>query len=84
MGDKNEEKKDQKKDDSDVDYRLEFLLNYLTRSMKLKMEKWNKMMQTDEFGVRIVFNWKCVGKKRIAFDERFRRISFVRLVVTFD
>jgi len=44
---------DKKKDDKDdaEDARLEFLLNYLTKSYKMKQEKWNKMMGTDEYRV---------------------------------
>ncbi|XP_076257481.1 dynein beta chain, ciliary-like [Rhynchophorus ferrugineus] len=40
---------DKKKSDPDADdSRLEFLLNYLTKSYRLKQEKWNKMMALDE------------------------------------
>lgn len=45
-----DEKKKDDKDDSE-DARLEFLLNYLTKSYKMKQEKWNKMMGTDEYRV---------------------------------
>lgn len=40
------------------DPRLEFLLNYLTKSYKLKQEKWNKMIAIDEnhvSGKHIIF-----------------------------
>ncbi|ERL93730.1 hypothetical protein D910_11016 [Dendroctonus ponderosae] len=42
-----DKKKDDKQDDAE-DERLEFLLNYLTKSYKLKQEKWNKMIGVDE------------------------------------
>lgn len=42
-------KKDRKGDDEDE--RLEFLLNYLTKSMRLKQDKWNKMIGTEEYKV---------------------------------
>lgn len=44
-----------KKGDADEgeDPRLEFLLNYLTRSYKLKQEKWNKMIAIDENRVSV-------------------------------
>lgn len=32
----------------DEDVRLEFLLAYLTKSMRMKQEKWNKMIQVEE------------------------------------
>lgn len=39
---------DSKKKEDDEDDRLEFLLNYLTKSYRLKQEKWNKMIAIDE------------------------------------
>uniref|UniRef100_A0A1I8PDY1 Dynein beta chain, ciliary n=1 Tax=Stomoxys calcitrans TaxID=35570 RepID=A0A1I8PDY1_STOCA len=39
-GDKKEEK---------VDERLEFLWNYIMKTMRLKQEKWNKMISTNEY-----------------------------------
>lgn len=32
----------------DEDARLEFLLAYLTKSFRMKQEKWTKMMQAEE------------------------------------
>lgn len=32
----------------DEDPRLEFLLMYLTKSLRMKQEKWTKMMQAEE------------------------------------
>lgn len=32
----------------DEDSRLEFLLAYLTKSLRMKQEKWTKMMQAEE------------------------------------
>lgn len=46
---------DKKKEDDAEDERLEFLLNYLTKSYKLKQEKWNKMIGVDENRVRQIF-----------------------------
>ncbi|KAF5280421.1 hypothetical protein FQR65_LT03230 [Abscondita terminalis] len=39
-----------KKDDEEeeIDYRVEYMLNYLMKSMKLRMDKWNKMWSIDE------------------------------------
>lgn len=51
MGDDAAKKKEGQKED-DEDDRLEFLLNYLTKSYRLKQEKWNKMMAIDENKVR--------------------------------
>lgn len=43
---------DKKKDDEDEeDPRLEFLFNYLSKSMKIKQERWNKLLATEEFHV---------------------------------
>lgn len=44
MGD--EEKKKEKVDD-----RLEFFWNYIMKTMRLKQEKWNKMITTNEYKV---------------------------------
>lgn len=44
---KKEEVKQQQQDDEE-DARLEFLLAYLTKSYKLKQEKWNKMIAIEE------------------------------------
>lgn len=41
-----EEKKKEK-----VDERLEFLWNYIMKTMRLKQEKWNKMLATTEYKV---------------------------------
>lgn len=47
---------DKKKTEGDDDEaRLEFLLNYLTKSMRMKQEKWNKMIQIDENRVSTFF-----------------------------
>lgn len=47
MGDDAAKKKEGQKDE-DEDDRLEFLLNYLTKSYRLKQEKWNKMIGAEE------------------------------------
>lgn len=39
---------DGKRKTGDDDPRLEFLLSYLTKSYKLKQDKWNKMIASDE------------------------------------
>lgn len=55
--DKKDEKKD-KKGDADEDLRLEFLLNYLTKTLRMKMEKWMKMITTEEYSVSLFsFNY---------------------------
>lgn len=41
-----EEKKKEK-----LDERLEFLWNYIMKTMRLKQEKWNKMLATTEYKV---------------------------------
>ncbi|KAB0805217.1 hypothetical protein PPYR_02187 [Photinus pyralis] len=51
MGDKKKQA-----DDDDRDYRVEFLFNYLSKSWKLKTDKWNKMWGTDEYA-RIILNF---------------------------
>lgn len=40
----------------DEDSRLEFLLAYLTKSLRMKQEKWTKMMQLEE---NKVGGWWC-------------------------
>lgn len=47
------EKKDKKQTSEDEDERLEFLLNYLTKSMRMKQEKWNKMIVIEDFKVGV-------------------------------
>lgn len=39
----------------DEDSRLEFLLAYLTKSLRMKQEKWTKMMQLEENKVSALF-----------------------------
>lgn len=53
MDDDSGKKKDK---DDDEDDRLEFLLTYLTKSYRLKQDKWNKMIAIEE---------NKVSKKRI-------------------
>lgn len=50
-----DEDKTKKKDktEDDEDERLEFILNYLTKSMRMKQEKWNKMITIEEYKVSI-------------------------------
>ncbi|KAK9702182.1 Dynein heavy chain region D6 P-loop domain [Popillia japonica] len=50
MGDKDDKKDDKKKKEEpeEIDMRLEFILNYLIKAMRLKQEKWNKMLLIDE------------------------------------
>lgn len=47
--DEKAKKKDKAEDDDDE--RLEFILNYLTKSMRMKQEKWNKMIAIEEYKV---------------------------------
>ncbi|CAH0551274.1 unnamed protein product [Brassicogethes aeneus] len=47
---------EEKKKEDDEDDRLEFLVNYLTKSYRLKMEKWNKMMADPENN-KIIMNF---------------------------
>lgn len=56
-GDDKPEKKEEagggdKKGGDDEDERFEFLLSYLTKSYRLKQDKWNKMIATEEYKVR--------------------------------
>lgn len=48
---KEPEKKEAIELELDVDDRLEFLLGYILRTMKIKQERWSKMIQTEEFEV---------------------------------
>lgn len=50
MGDEKKEKKGDEEDD--VDARLEYLMNYLMKSMKIKPDRWVKMMALEENKVR--------------------------------
>ncbi|XP_018562388.1 dynein beta chain, ciliary-like [Anoplophora glabripennis] len=48
MGDDDKKKKEEGKQDEGEDERLEFILSYLTKSYRLKQEKWNKMISLEE------------------------------------
>lgn len=50
-----DEKKEEKKKDDGVDERFEFIQNYLSKSIRLKSDKWGKMMSTDEYKVILKF-----------------------------
>lgn len=59
-----EEKKKEK-----VDERLEFLWNYIMKTMRLKQEKWNKMLATTEYKVNykelfFKFDFSSKGKRK--------------------
>lgn len=58
MGDKDDKKDDKKKKEEpeEVDMRLEFILNYLIKAMRLKQEKWNKMILIDDNKVSAGFD----------------------------
>lgn len=45
MADEEQQKKER------VDERPEFLWNYIMKTMRLKQEKWNKMISTHEYKV---------------------------------
>lgn len=42
----------------DEDVRLEFLLAYLTKTLRMKQEKWTKMMQAEENKVSLFYKSK--------------------------
>ncbi|KAJ8925640.1 hypothetical protein NQ315_009485 [Exocentrus adspersus] len=48
MGDDDKKKKEEGKQEEGEDDRLEFILAYLTKSHRLKQEKWNKMIAVEE------------------------------------
>lgn len=50
-----DKKKEKKKGDEEeeTDYRLEFILNYLTKTLKMKMEKWTKMIILEDCKVSL-------------------------------
>lgn len=50
MGDKKEEER------KEEDPRFEFILQYMIRSSKLKMDKWTKMMNTEDLKVNLAIN----------------------------
>lgn len=50
-----DDKKDEKKKDEGNEERFEFIQNYLAKSIRLKSDKWSKMIQTDEYKVRFKF-----------------------------
>lgn len=52
MSKKDEEKK---KDDPTNDFRFEYIQNYLAKAIRLKSDKWHKMIQTEEYKVHIIF-----------------------------
>lgn len=53
MADDDEKAKKKEKGEDDEDERLEFVLNYLTKSMRMKQEKWNKMIAIEEYKVSL-------------------------------
>lgn len=48
-----EEKKKEEEKDEKEDPRLEYIFNYLSKSMKIKQERWNKLLATEEYLVNI-------------------------------
>lgn len=56
MAEDDEKAKKKDKTDDDEDDRLEFILNYLTKSMRMKQEKWNKMIAVEEFKVSFIYS----------------------------
>lgn len=50
-----DDKKEEKKKDDGSDERIEFILNYLAKAIRLKSDKWAKMIQTEEYKVRNYF-----------------------------
>lgn len=46
---------DKKEKDASEDPRLEWIFNYLTKTLKLRQEKWNKMITTDEYIVSGIY-----------------------------
>lgn len=53
MGDDDKKKEEKKKEKEEgEDERLEYILNYLIKSMRMKMDKWAKMISTEEYKVR--------------------------------
>lgn len=39
------------------DVRIEFILNYVMKSMRIKIEKWSKLMSTNEYKVILFFHF---------------------------
>lgn len=50
-----DDKKDDKKKEDGSDERFEYIQNYLSKAIRLKSDKWAKMIQTDEYRVRHFF-----------------------------
>lgn len=65
MGD-DDKKKEEKKKEEGEDERLEYILNYLVKSMRMKMDKWTKMISTDEYKVSSVFVHFFLGNSSIS------------------
>lgn len=53
-----DDKKDEKKKDDGTDERYEYIQNYLAKSIRLKSDKWSKMIQTEEYKVKYEFIFK--------------------------
>lgn len=51
MGD--EKKANKPEDEDEEDPRLEFMFNYFSKSMKIKQERWNKLIANEEFLVNL-------------------------------
>lgn len=46
---------EKKKDKGEEDPRLEFIISYLLKSLRLKSDKWQKLMGTEDNRVSIFF-----------------------------
>lgn len=69
MGDKEKKKDGEGESSAPIieDERWEYLFNYVAKSLKIKMEKWNKMMIIDDYKVciftipkQMITQWRAV------------------------
>lgn len=62
---------DKKDKDDNEDPRLEWIFNYLTKTLKLRQEKWNKMIGTDEYIVSTHQNLFCLKPRHLRLTCQF-------------
>lgn len=64
---------EKKKDKGEEDPRLEFITSYLLKSLRLKSDKWQKLMGTEDNKVSIFYFYKTLTFNIIAICIYFCR-----------
>ncbi|KRK05255.1 uncharacterized protein Dyak_GE23135 [Drosophila yakuba] len=84
---------DEKEKKEPVDNRPEFFWNYLTKTMRLRLDKWTKMITTNEFRLKTTadsaanlrqqaigpkWRWPAASKSSVPVKPRRRSIPLAR------